>query len=89
MDPLKEKTAEKRLIYISEKQHTGDFLPFQHRTWEMAVPVTATELTPQQLGYLERESAHTSELWSINPLKDNRRRVMEKKLLYSLQLLYC
>ena len=55
-----------------------DFWPFQHL--EMAVPVT--ELIPQQLGYFERGSAHTLELRSIYPLKDNRRGAMEKKLVY-------
>ena len=46
----------------------------------MAVPVT--ELTPQQLDYFERGSAHTLEFRFINPLKDNRRRAIEKKLVY-------
>ena len=54
-----------------------DFWPFQHL--EMAVPVT--ELIPQQLGYFERGSAHTLELRSIYPLKDNRRRVVGKELV--------
>jgi len=52
----------------------------------MAMPVT--ELTAQQLGYFERESAHTLEFRFIHPLKDNRRRAIEKKLLcivYSCQ----
>ena len=55
-----------------------DFWPFQHL--EMAVPVT--ELIPQQPGYFERGSAHTLELRSIYPLKDNGRGAMEKKLVY-------
>ena len=46
----------------------------------MAVPVT--ELIPQQFSYFERGSAHTLELRSIYPLKDNRRGAMEKKLVY-------
>ena len=41
-----------------------------------------TELTAQQLGYFERESAHTLEFRFIHPLKDNRRRAIEKKLVY-------
>ena len=45
----------------------------------MAMPVT--ELTAQQLGYFERESAHTLEFRFIHPLKDNRRRAMGKKLV--------
>ena len=40
-----------------------------------------TELTAQHLGYFERGSDHTLELRSIHPLKDNRRRAMEKKLV--------
>ena len=51
----------------------------------MAVPVT--ELIPQQLGYFERGSAHTLELRSIYPLKDNRRRVVEKELVYIVAIL--
>ncbi len=52
----------------------------------MAVPVT--ELIPQQLGYFERGSAHTLELRSIYPLKDNRRRVVEKELVYIVYSCY-
>ena len=70
-------TAGERAIYTTQNYHTDDFLPFQYL--EMAVPVT--ELIPQQLGYFERGSAHTLELRSIYPLKDNRRRAMEKKLV--------
>ena len=40
-----------------------------------------TELTAQQLGYFERESAHTLAFSFIYPLKDNRRRAIEKKLV--------
>ena len=61
-----------------------DFWPFQHL--EMAVPVT--ELIPQQLGYFERGSAHTLELRSIYPLKDNRRRAVEKELVYIVYSCY-
>ena len=46
--------------------HDGDFWPFQHL--EMAMPVT--ELTAQQLGYFESESAHTLILRSMHVLKD-------------------
>ena len=53
---------------------------------EMAVPVT--ELTPQQLDYFERGSAHALELRFIHPLKDNRRRAMEKKLVYKVHSRY-
>ena len=42
------------------------FVPFQHL--EMAMPVT--ELTAQQLGYFESESAHTLILRSMHVLKD-------------------
>ena len=52
-------------------------ITFQHL--EMAMPVT--ELTAQQLGYFERESAHTLEFRFIHPLKDDRRRAIEKKLV--------
>ena len=45
----------------------------------MAMPVT--ELTAQQLGYFERESAHTLEIRLIHPLKGNRRRAIEKKVV--------
>ena len=61
-----------------------DFWPFQHL--EMAVPVT--ELIPQQLGYFERGSAHTLELRSIYPLKDRRRRTVEKELVYIVYSCY-
>ena len=67
-----------RAIYTTQNYHTDDFWPFQHL--EMAVPVT--ELIPQQFSYFERGSAHTLELRSIYPLKDNRRGAMEKKLVY-------
>jgi len=53
---------------------------------EMAVPVT--ELIPQQLGYFERGSAHTLELRSIYPLKDNRRRAVEKEMVYIVYSCY-
>ena len=43
---------------------------------EMAMPVT--ELTAQQLGYFERESAHTLEFRFIHPLKDNRKERLKK-----------
>ena len=49
-----------------QNYHTGDFWPFQHL--EMAMPVT--ELTAQQLGYFESESAHTLILRSMHVLKD-------------------
>ena len=55
-----------------------------HNTF-LAMPVTG--LTAQQFsfGYFERGSA-TLELWFIHPLKDNRRRAMEKKLVYVFTL---
>ena len=71
-------TAGERAVYTMWNYHDGDFWPFQHL--EMAVPVT--ELTAQQLGYFERGSAHAFELRFINLLKDNRRRAMEKKLVF-------
>ena len=71
-------TAGERAIYTMWNYHDGDFWPFQHL--EMAMPVT--ELTAQQFSYFERGSAHTLELRSIYPLKDNRRGAMEKKLVY-------
>ena len=54
----------------------------------LAMPVTG--LTAQQFsfGYFERGSAHTLELWFIHPLKDNRRRAMEKKLVYIVYSCY-
>ena len=77
-------TAGERAIYITQNYHTGGFWSFQHL--EMAVPVT--ELTPQQLGYFERGSAHTLEFRFIHPLKDNRRRTIEKKLVYIVYSCY-
>ena len=77
-------TAGERAIYTTQNYHTDDFWPFQHL--EMAVPVT--ELIPQQLDYFERGSAHTLELRSIYPLKDNRRRVVEKELVYIVYSCY-
>ena len=77
-------TAGERAIYTTQNYHTDDFWPFQHL--EMAVPVT--ELIPQQLGYFERGSAHTLELRSIYPLKDNRRRVVEEELVYIVYSCY-
>ena len=77
-------TAGERAIYITQNYHTDDFWPFQHL--EMAVPVT--ELIPQQFSYFERGSAHTLELRSIYPLKDNRRRVVEKELVYIVYSCY-
>ena len=47
-----------------------------------------TELTAQQLGYFESESAHTLEFRFIHPLKDNRRRETEKKLVYIVYSCY-
>ena len=70
-------TAGERAIYITQNYHTGDFWPFQYL--EMAMPVT--ELTAQQLGYFERESAHTLEFRFVHPLKVNKRRAIEKKLV--------
>ena len=82
--------------YIKYKQlERGRFIPrrtiiltifggFQHL--EMAVPVTG--LIPQQLGYFERGSAHTLELRSIYPLKDNRRGAVEKELVYIVYSCY-
>ena len=61
-----------------------DFWPFQHL--EMAMPVT--ELTAQQFTYFERGSAHAFELRFIHPLKYNRRRAMEKKLVFIVYSCY-
>ena len=47
-----------------------------------------TELTAQQFSYFERGSAHTLELRSIYPLKDNRRRAVEKELVYIVYSCY-
>ena len=78
------KTKNFSRIYTTQNYQTDDFWPFQHL--EMAVPVT--ELIPQQLGYFERGSAHTLELRSIYPLKDNRRRAVEKELVYIVYSCY-
>ena len=77
-------TAGERAIYTMWNYHDGDFWPFQHL--EMAMPVT--ELIPQQFSYFERGSAHTLELRSIYPLKDNRRRAVEKELVYIVYSCY-
>ena len=77
-------TAGERAIYTMWNYHDGDFWPFQHL--EMAMPVT--ELTAQQFSYFERGSAHTLELRSIYPLKDNRRRAVEKEMVYIVYSCY-
>ena len=66
MGPDIKQTAGERAIYTMLNYHDGDFWPFQHL--EMAMPVT--ELTAQQLGYFESESAHTLILRSMHVLKD-------------------
>ena len=81
---LQQKQPRKKPFWFSWSAMFDDFWPFQHL--EMAVPVT--ELVPQQLGYFERGSAHTLELRSIYPLKDNRRRAVEKELVYIVYSCY-
>ena len=81
---LQQKQPRKKPFWFSWSAMFDDFWPFQHL--EMAVPVT--ELIPQQLGYFERGSAHTLELRSIYPLKDNRRRAVEKELVYIVYSCY-